>query len=163
MPNTKNPNAALQAATQKRNVKTSAGKSKRFSLVRPEGERAEQEYYNVNLQDMPKGYRADSLGVCFIRGDSLANSNIPRGYVVSVARGYPVKSGDLAAIRLLNEDSWLVRYLFFGPGGAIRLQSADREVYEDLIYIQGEFEIIGPVIHAEAPRPQLRAELGGSA
>ena len=117
----------------------------------------QQTYYTFN--SLPSRYKGDELQASEMAGDSLTNAGIPRGYMMAIVHGRAVSSGDLVAVKLHDEpDGLTVRYVFFGPGGWIRLQTADRDEYPDLIYTPGEFEIVGPVVHAEPNLPQLRQD-----
>ena len=107
-----------------------------------------QVYYNLNLAKLPAKYHRAELMISRIHGESLINAGIPPNHIVVIAKGCAVISGDLAAYSIAGQLS--VRYMFFGPGGWARFQSADRDEYPDTIHPPDEFEFIGPVIHAEA-------------
>jgi phage repressor protein C with HTH and peptisase S24 domain len=106
------------------------------------------------FKKLPSRHYDSELSASEICGESLEKAGIPQGYMVAVVKGGAVSSGDLIAVKVSDEpEGQLVRYVFFGPGGWIRLQTADRDEYPDLIYAPGEFEIVGPVVHAEPAIP----------
>lgn len=119
-----------------------------------------QQRYHT-FEDLPHRYNDLDMSATEIAGDSLEKDGIPKGYMVAVVNGGAVSSGDLAAVKVSDEpEGQLVRYVFFGPGGWIRLQTADREQYPDLIYTPDQFEIIGPVVHAEPVSPRWKQAAG---
>lgn len=128
-------------------------------LVRSLTKRSATLFYTFN--DLPPRYNRAVLTGTRIGGDSLEDAGIPRGYMVAVATDRTVVTGDLVmAVKDSdpNGDAPMVGYLFFGPGGWIRLQSANRADYPDQIYAPGEVRIVGPVVHAEPHTPYLTAQ-----
>lgn len=106
------------------------------------------------FENLPAGHEKDTLLAVEIGGDSLERAGIPQNYIAAVVKDRAVSSGDLVAGSTDAEpDDLIVRYVFFGPGGWMRLQTADRDEYPDLIYAPGGFHIVGPVVHAEPMSP----------
>lgn len=120
-------------------------------------ERETRTFHDLNLAKLPSGYRSAELMVVRIAGDSLTNAGLPPNHMAVIAKGHRVQSGDLAQCLVSGiSGKSVLRYLFFGPGGWVRLQSANRDDYPDMILRPSEVEIVGPVIYSEPCAPQLR-------
>lgn len=109
--------------------------------------RTSQEFYEFRY--LKRNY--DDMMASEICGDSLEPA-VPRGSWVLIAPHEPIECGDLAAFRFPERTDLCLRYVYFAPGGWIRLQSSDREQWPDIIRAPGTFEVVGKVVHREEPK-----------